>query len=532
MSYITNTSTQLILGKLTQYGRERLSKGLLSFKKWSIGDSEINYRVIANQGILTPKDNNPSFVDYIKSGDDNLQELLSDNINTNRIKKINRRDNLNTLSGTTIQWDENVNWDSNILEFNPSCNFNENGIIWEKQNVFTKTIFGVSGHTNDTYLSYDKSSNYLGQKNILFDDSNTQGINLAFDPCNPINESIVLNDSGFTIIYLKYDKVFDYYGEEFFIDSENTFQIKLPEINYHRYKEGEITIFNTNNEIKYLNSNQTPYYDLIEDSTKTNDGKSLIVGRVYPTLLLCVLTDSELLVTMEEKSNRKYTLPKLNADVQVTNNGSEIFLKPNEVVYLTYVINETIHCQYVTKIINNFNLSKKITLTLNDNIKNSVGVINNISVLYQIMDGVESEYELDKWMVIDVTNKLNEDENNIIVKLDSTTKNSSTPYNARVDITDKKIGLNKTLNAIISTSYSTSIFKTNFKLKINSDKFINSTNFSYSYSDVIDESNPNIKVSEVGIYDDKDKMVICGKLSTPFEIKENTLTDIILSIDF
>ena len=29
-----------------------------------------------------------------------------------------------------------------------------------------------------------------------------------------------LYDSGFTIIYLKYDKVFDYYGEEFFIDSE------------------------------------------------------------------------------------------------------------------------------------------------------------------------------------------------------------------------------------------------------------------------------------------------------------------------
>lgn len=303
MSYITGVSTQLILGKLTQYGREMLSKGLLTFSSWSIGDSEINYNVKEplNQFNLSPRDNNPTFIDYIQKGGVSLIELNSGNITTSKIKQIKRRENLNTLSGTPIQWDENVNWDSDIMQFNPSCNFNENAITWKKQNVYTKTIFGVSGHTEDTYFLYENSAKYLGQQNILFNGI-TQNDDVTFDPCNIMTDNSYINNSGFSIIYLPYDKVFDYYGEELYVDETNPFEIELSTIDYHRYKDDEPCKLISDSTIYYLESNQTPYYNLLEDKTKTIDGKSEIVGRIYPTLLLCVLSDSELVFAMEDKS--------------------------------------------------------------------------------------------------------------------------------------------------------------------------------------------------------------------------------------
>jgi hypothetical protein len=531
MSYITGVSTQLILGKLTQYGREMLSKGLLTFSSWSIGDSEINYNVKEplNQFNLSPRDNNPTFIDYIQSGGNNLIVLNSGNIITSKIKQIKRRENLNTISGTPVQWDENVNWDSDIMQFNPSCNFNENGITWKKQNIYTKSIFGVSGHTEDTYFSYENSAKYLGQKNILFNDI-TETNEVTFDPCNIVTDNSYINNSGFTVIYLPYDKVFDYYGEELYVDETNPFEIELPTIDYHRYLDDEPCKFISDDKVNYLDSNQTPYYNLLEDKTKTIDGKSEIVGRIYPTLLLCVLTDSELVFAMESKSNRNYTLPKLNAITEITNKSEDVFINPKEVVYLTYVVNGTIHCQYITKVINNTSLPKKLSLSLTNKIKDSVGDVDNIAIIYQVVDDLNDNYNMNDWKVIDITDIF--EEGNFVKTFGSETKSNSSKYVLGVDISDKKLGLSNDLSAIISTSYSTSIFKSKFNLNIDSNSFNNSTNYSYSYNDVITDDGSDLKVSEVGIYDNNNKMVICGKLSTPFEIKENTTTNMVLTIDF
>ena len=65
--------------KLTDKGRQLLSTGQLTFKKYALGDSEIDYEFnkkiefsTFNQKILRPKDNNPDIVDFIEqtvSGD-------------------------------------------------------------------------------------------------------------------------------------------------------------------------------------------------------------------------------------------------------------------------------------------------------------------------------------------------------------------------------------------------------------------------------------------------------------------------------
>ena len=59
--------------KLTDKGRQLLSTGQLTFSKFAIGDSEINYAFnkeinfpTFDQKILRPKDNNPNIVDFIE----------------------------------------------------------------------------------------------------------------------------------------------------------------------------------------------------------------------------------------------------------------------------------------------------------------------------------------------------------------------------------------------------------------------------------------------------------------------------------
>ena len=43
MSYIIKSTSPFVSIKLTEMGRENLSKGQLNFSYWAIGDSEINY---------------------------------------------------------------------------------------------------------------------------------------------------------------------------------------------------------------------------------------------------------------------------------------------------------------------------------------------------------------------------------------------------------------------------------------------------------------------------------------------------------
>jgi len=70
MSFINDESVVRV--KLTNKGRDLLSRGELTFKKFAVGDSEIDYEFIKNSGlpisetsILRPKDNNPSIVSFI-----------------------------------------------------------------------------------------------------------------------------------------------------------------------------------------------------------------------------------------------------------------------------------------------------------------------------------------------------------------------------------------------------------------------------------------------------------------------------------
>lgn len=72
MSFILKNSPTVINIKLTNIGRQQLSQGTLTFNKFAIGDSEIDYGFNTKisfdsfkASILRPKDGNPKFLSYI-----------------------------------------------------------------------------------------------------------------------------------------------------------------------------------------------------------------------------------------------------------------------------------------------------------------------------------------------------------------------------------------------------------------------------------------------------------------------------------
>lgn len=99
MSYIIKDNNVVLNTKLTSIGRKLLAQGKLNFSFYTIGDSEINYKLIdetdfdgMNFQILRPKDNYPDVTSYLKQtlGSTNRYvELSTNNINVVELSVIN-----------------------------------------------------------------------------------------------------------------------------------------------------------------------------------------------------------------------------------------------------------------------------------------------------------------------------------------------------------------------------------------------------------------------------------------------------------
>jgi hypothetical protein len=81
----------------------------------------------------------------------------------------------------------------------------------------------------------------------------------------------------------------------------------------------------------------------------------------------------------------------------------------------------------------------------------------------------------------------------------------------------------------LKTYIGATVYKTIFNLNVNSSTFNATTNPTRSLDSTTNP--PNIKISEVGIYDTEKNLVCVGKVSTPITLASNTIT-IELSMDF
>ena len=82
----------------------------------------------------------------------------------------------------------------------------------------------------------------------------------------------------------------------------------------------------------------------------------------------------------------------------------------------------------------------------------------------------------------------------------------------------------------LKTHIGATIYKTIFDLRINGGEFNSTTNITRSSN--TSTNPPNIKISEVGIYDMDKNLVCIGKLSTPVALTNGNTIMLELSIDF
>ena len=488
------------------------------------------------------------------------------------------------FTGTTTSY-----WDSGTLSFNSAINVTCHDVpVWNMNNVWCENLAGITGLTTFNYYEdYTKFGSYsfLGQKNPYLEylcESTASTLNFncngpGFSYPDDVTKSI-------SIIHYTNNTISSLYGEFFYIDTTNNkvVRIHMPDLMYHRrgYATGSGTSmgmsFVSSGSPKTIGTSDIQYYDLIEDPTMISSATTAqAVGKVFPQLKIVVIDDDEIVSAISYKSNRNWTLPALAANVVSPSGGTSTgVLDIDETMYLTYVLENqsgsglttSLPCQEYIKITNNSSSKKDVAFRISETDllpymrkKESVGYdglgfyATNFKLMYQKVTDPESRPDPAAWKVYDFTTtglttnvgetidpKALENQNPTASGfiLDTIKESGSTTFNLisilnmapNSDPSMLQFGDERFFYGNLETFIGATIYKTLFSLIVNADEFVETTNPTRSKD--ASTNPPNIKVSEVGIYDSANNLVCIGKLSIPVALEAGNTITLELSMDF
>jgi len=452
-------------------------------------------------------------------------------------------------------------WDTGTLAFDNNSDVTITDVpVWNLNNIYGEDILGVTGTTEyEKYINYG-SYDYFGEKeNYLYNSNDNFKKNIG-------------------IIHYTNKTISNLYGEFLFIDNVNnkTVNVNIPNLMYHRRKFSGSTTGNSNG-MRFIASGVTQnigtsglnYINLIEDPSLVN-GIPQTIGRVFPDLKIIVIDDSEILAAMSYKSNRNWTLPKLKltpiSPVGGVGNG---VLPAGFTIYVTYAIDNNsgiglipaLPCQNYAILHNTQNDDVDIQFNIND-----IGLLpymrnsgtgdgfygDTFKILYQVTTNNDRPIS-NAWKELDFTSSVLsgslinvttlETQNPLSVTpnfqiTNNSDINSSIPYSIIDTLTmplsseldNLQFGDERFFYGNIETFIGATIYKTLFNISINASEFNKTTNISRSPDPTTNP--PLIEVSEVGIYDNDDDLVIISKLSKPIKLILGATIMIELSIDF
>jgi len=488
------------------------------------------------------------------------------------------------FTGTTTSY-----WDSGTLSFNSAINVTCHDVpVWNMNNVWCENLAGITGLTTFNYYEdYTKFGSYsfLGQKNPYLEylcESTASTLNFncngpGFSYPDDVTKSI-------SIIHYTNNTISSLYGEFFYIDTTNdkVVRIHMPDLMYHRrgYATGSGTSmgmsFVSSGSPKTIGTSDIQYYDLIEDPTMISSATTAqAVGKVFPQLKIVVIDDDEIVSAISYKSNRNWTLPALAANVVSPSGGTSTgVLDIDETMYLTYILENqsgsglttSLPCQEYIKITNNSSSKKDVAFRISETDllpymrkKESVGYdglgfyATNFKLMYQKVTDPESRPDPAAWKVYDFTTtglttnvgetidpKALENQNPTASGfiLDTIKESGSTTFNLisilnmapNSDPSMLQFGDERFFYGNLETFIGATIYKTLFSLIVNADEFVETTNPTRSKD--ASTNPPNIKVSEVGIYDSANNLVCIGKLSIPVALEAGNTITLELSMDF
>lgn len=484
-------------------------------------------------------------------------------------------------------------WDTGTLSFDATTNITCDAVkVWNMNNVWCENLAGITGlSTTNLYENYTKfgSYDYLGSKNPYLEYLCATDISQPATECNGIGFSYDDTVSkSVSLLHYTNNTISNLYGEFFYIDTINnkTLSITIPDIMYHRrnYATGQGTemgmTFTASGQSKFIGTSNVEYYDLYEDANYVTTPK--VVGKVLPQLKMVVIHDDEIVAAMSYKSNRNWTLPQLSAQLITATGGTSAgLLEINKTMYITYALDntsgtgltETLPCQSYIKITNTTSSTKDVGFKINDIDQlpymrkveslsyDGLGFYaTNFKVLYQIVDEINTRPDPNAWKAYDFTSTglttnvgetidplLLENQNpyssslcdgqtgfilSTIVNSAATTYDITIPLsmapNSNSDIL--QFGDERFFYGNLETYIGATIFKTIFDVRINSSDFNRTTNPTRSLQSSTNP--PDIRVTEVAIYDTSGTMVIIGKLSQPVILQTGNTIMLELSLDF
>ena len=479
-------------------------------------------------------------------------------------------------------------WNSGTLSFQNSCDICVDNIpVWNMNNVWTENPAGlykdspVNYHENNLFGSeqFVGTKQYLGY-NREITVTNTNSMMDSKSYMDTYNKSI-------SILHYTNSCISNFYGEQFYIDEETgkLLNLDIP-VMWHRRNDvgtGSGTTlgmrFTSDTIRKTLSSNNDiEYYDLIEFSgMSVSPTLPLVVGKVFPQLKIVVIDNEELIAGMSYKSNRNYTLPDLAAELltPVSGNCTGV-LKAGESLYLTYwlenvgtgttgtttVTTPILPCQRYTVIDNKTNTDKDVQFRIgnlnelpymrkreNVNYDGRGFFADTFKVLAQVVDKTTQNRPLSSnWKVINFTSTNitvtsgktisptlfeNQNPNTTGFILTGSLYTGGTTFNLgdELDMSTASyygkmtLGDERLFYGNLRTHIGATIYKTLFNITVDGASIASTSNSTFEFGD-------DRYVSEIGILDNNQNLVLVGKLSRPIRISDSTTASIELTIDF
>ena len=475
-------------------------------------------------------------------------------------------------SGSTIPY-----WNKETLEFITTCDVSQYDVnVLNMNNVWNESMLGTQSNNEDYH--YYGSMDYVGQKEYFgYNIDLPEALNSGID-CEDKFLSVYDNyTKGIGIIHFTNLNISNDYGEKYYINhvEENPLTIKMPTVMWHRRWFGGSGVGNvigmnfiTSGETKIVTDSNIEYYDLYEDPTLINpSGTPISVGRVFPDLKVVVIHDEELLATMSYKSSRNFTLPRLDGRLIFPINGLNTGILPKgKTMYMTYALEANNGLQYTlpqqkyTKFINNSKIDRDIEFSLED-----TGLLpymrqfeqggydglgfyaHRFKVLVQMVDNPDDRPDPDGWVAINYTTNAITSANGYTINpllfenqniqqtnfiLTNAKFTTGIPYSLSVlNIPlmncpeDLQFGDERFFFGNLDTHIGACIYRTVFKLLIDANLYIESSNPTWASGD-------DLYFSEIGLYDDEQELVAITKISRPIKMDRDTKFAIEVSLDF
>ena len=285
-------------------------------------------------------------------------------------------------------------WATDVFNFETNCDVSQrNVVIWNMNSPWTESPAGVFNNLNQNYNFYE-STGYTGSKEYFgYNKSAGQTDTDSVYYYNSLSEKITVepkDQKSVAIVHYTNQAIDNFYGEKFaFQEYDPTnpgntgqarnFKLSLPWLMWHKNSNGTVgedfyvdpsgfTSLNLFQEYymestRDLNFNAPGlrYYHLWDTHPNTN-GIPNRVGKVYPDYKMVIFDDEEIVATLNNKSNRSWTLPAPQLGLIIPNtlcgtDGSTTGLLSGsaESLFVTYRFNNTaftnsLHCNYYSKV--------------------------------------------------------------------------------------------------------------------------------------------------------------------------------------